>query len=116
MPIAPEIRARFYGPDWRRYRAALIRLRGARCAVCGRETPRYLQAAHVTHDPLTSSIRLMCPADHARHDARRRIATVRRRRAARFGQGWLWAEVEYAAAPAWAIPRAYFEALQGRLF
>jgi hypothetical protein len=116
MPIAPELRARFYGRDWRRYRARLIAIRGARCAACGRDTPRYLNAAHTTHDPVTSSIKLMCAGCHARHDAPRRIATVRRRRAARFGQLWLMPELEYAAAPAWAIPRAYFEALQERLF
>ncbi len=116
MPIAPELRARFYGRDWRRYRARLIEIRGPRCAACGRDTPRYLNAAHTTHDPATSSIKLMCAACHARHDAPRRIATVRRRRAAAAGQMWLMPEIEYAASPAWAIPHGYFEALQGELF
>ncbi|HEV8500411.1 MAG TPA: hypothetical protein VGR63_02455 [Casimicrobiaceae bacterium] len=115
MPIRPEYRA-FYGHAWRRFRARLLEVRGAVCRDCGRAIGRYANLSHETHDPLTSGIRIRCAGCHARADSAHRIAVIRRRRAGEAGQLWLWPEVEYAATPAWAIPRAYFEALQARLF
>lgn len=115
MPIRREYRA-FYGHAWRKNRARLIGERGARCADCGRAGERYLNVSHDHHDPRSVLVTLRCPGCHARHDARHALAVRRRTRAARCGQAWLWPEVEWAASPAWAIPRACFEALQGRLF
>jgi len=119
MPIRAEYKA-FYGADWLAYRAAMITLRGARCADCSRTVERYLNLTHTTHDPMTSSTRLRCPSCHARHDAPHRLAVWRRNRARRHGQLWLLPELEYAASPAWAIPREVFEAMdearQGALF
>jgi hypothetical protein len=109
MPIRAEYRA-FYGRDWRAYRAAIIALRGARCTACRREVERYLQLTHTTHDPITSSTRLLCAACHARHDAPHRLAIWRRNRARRAGQLWLLPELEWAPFPAWQIPRAVFAA------
>jgi hypothetical protein len=104
LPIRDEYR-KFYGQSWRTYRAALIRAHGYTCTVCGRKPPKYLSLAHVTHDPRSSEVRLMCMACHNRHDARFRLAVMRRRRAARYGQGWLWREVECAVTPLWLIRR-----------
>lgn len=106
MPIRPEWRKRFYGPAWRTYRAELIRTRGNRCSVCGRTVTKYLNLAHTSHDPRTSSVALMCPADHNRYDAAHRYAVWRRNRAKRYGQLWLWPEVEQAPFSAWMLPRS----------
>jgi hypothetical protein len=96
----------------------MIELRGAQCAQCGRDTPRYLNFAHAQHDPAASDVIRVCAGCHARHDAAHRLAVMRRRRAARFGQLWLLPEIEWAAVPAWAIPRAALAAIyaQGVLF
>lgn len=102
MAIRPEFRL-FYGPKWRAYRRDLILRRGPICSVCGREITRYLNLVHLTHDPLTSSVALMCAADHNRHDAAHRLAIWRRKRAKRYGQLWLLPEIELA--PAWTIAR-----------
>jgi hypothetical protein len=106
MPIRAEYRAAgLYGRDWRAYRARLLELRGARCAVCGRDVPKYLNLAHTTHDPLTSSVKFLCAGCHTRADSRHRVAVIRRRRAVAAGQLWLWDE---GAARARAV--------QGKLF
>ena len=93
---------RFYGADWRRYRAAIIAAHGPFCSVCGRRVEKYLNLAHISHDPRSSEVRLMCPADHARHDARQSYAMRRRNAAKRSGQRWLWPEVADAPYQAWA--------------
>jgi hypothetical protein len=105
MPIPSDIRARWYGRDWRRYRARLLELRGAWCRDCGRAIARYANLSHDTHDPATSSVTIRCAACHARHDARHSLGVRRRRAAERWGQLWLWPPV--------APRRAY---VQGELF
>jgi hypothetical protein len=115
VPIRAEYRT-YYGPDWRRFRARLIETRGAWCRDCLRQIAKYINLCHETHDPVTSSIRIVCAACHARRDAPHRLAVRRRREAQRAGQGWLLPELEHAAAPAWAIPAAAFAGAQGELF
>lgn len=115
MPIRPEFR-RYYGPAWRAYRAVLIATHGARCSACGREVAIYLNLAHLSHDPRSSAVAFLCPADHNRHDAAHRFAVWRRNRAKRVGQLWLLPEIEYAPYPAWMIPRRVIESAQESLF
>jgi hypothetical protein len=105
MPIRRELR-KYYGPAWRAYRADLIRVRGNRCSKCGRTVTKYLNLCHTSHDPRTSSVALMCPGDHNRHDSGHRLAVGRRNRAKRYGQLWLWPEVENAPFAAWMLPKA----------
>jgi len=88
MAIRREFK-RFYGAEWRAYRRALIEAHGARCSVCGREVLKYLNLAHRLHDPRSSAVALMCPADHARHDARHAYSVRRRNLAKQHGQLWL---------------------------
>jgi hypothetical protein len=104
MPIRPEHR-QFYRKEWRKYRLALIAAHGARCSVCKREVTKYLNLAHVAHDPRSSGVALMCAACHNRHDAPFRYAVWRRNRAKRYGQGWLWPEVATAPYATWLRPR-----------
>jgi hypothetical protein len=116
--IRPEYR-KFYGPAWRAYRADLIRVRGARCSVCGGEFRKYLNLCHLTHDPRSSAVALMCASDHRRHDALHSRAVARRTLARRFGQLWLSPELEWAPLPAWMAPRRLFvveRPEQGRLW
>ncbi len=119
MPIRAELLS-YYGREWRIYRSVLLALRGARCTACKRACARYLNLAHTTHDPRTSSVAFLCPSCHARQDAPHRLAVWRRNRARRTGQLWLLPELEWAASPAWAIPREVFAAAeaaaQGRMF
>ena len=115
--IRPSYR-QFYGREWRAYREALIRARGARCRDCGRAIEKYVNVTHETHDPRTSSIRIRCAACHSRADAPHRLAVLRRRRARESGQLWLMPELEHAATPAWEIPADAMRAIhvQGSLF
>ena len=84
MPIRHELK-RYYGAGWRAYRAKLIKIHGNRGAKCGREVLKYLNAAHITHDPRQSAlVTLLCPACHNRHDARQRYAMTAGR------EIWLW--------------------------
>lgn len=106
MPIRRELR-RYYGREWRDYRLALIERHGPICSVCNRTVLEYLNLAHLTHDPRSSDVALMCPADHNRHDAAHRLAIRRRNDAKRAGQLWLFPEVEWAPFPLWAIPRRF---------
>jgi 5-methylcytosine-specific restriction endonuclease McrA len=116
MPIRPEYRS-YYGAAWRRYRAALLeRLPVPACSKCGRTATINLQLAHLTHDPRSSAVAFLCAACHNRHDAAFRLAVARRNRARRYGQRWLWPEVQWACYPVWRIPRRVAAALQGRLF
>lgn len=115
MPIRAELR-KFYGPAWRRYRRALIEAHGSACSVCGRDVTIYLNLAHLSHDPKSSDVALMCAADHCRHDAMQRYAMMRRSRAKRVGQLWLLPEIEWAPYPSWMIPRRVLEARQERMF
>lgn len=115
MPIRAELR-QFYGRDWRAYRAELIRLRGSRCRICGSNVAKYLNLSHTTHDPRTSSVRLLCAACHCRMDAPHRLAVWRRRRARREGQLWLTEQLEYAPYPAWLVPAGVFDGAQTELF
>lgn len=103
LPIRPELR-KFYGAEWRLYRAELIEIHGPRCTACGRITVVYLNLAHTSHDPRHSPVALMCAACHNRHDAPHRYAIWRRNRAKRFGQLWLWPEVQWAPYAAWMVP------------
>jgi hypothetical protein len=119
MPIRAELK-KYYGVEWRRYRLVLIALARNRCAKCGREFPSsQLAAAHITHDPRSSEVRILCFADHARHDAGHAFAVRRRNRARQVGQAWLWADVEWAPFPAWMRPRRVLEMVkpkQGELW
>lgn len=106
---------RFYGADWRRYRLVLIARARNRCAHCGREFPSpRLAAAHITHDPRSSEVRVLCFSCHARWDARHAYSVKRRNRARLNRQLWLWPELAWAPFPAWMRPREREE--QGRLF
>ena len=118
MPIRAEWRKTFYGREWRAYRRALIAVRGAVCRDCGRAIARYVNLCHETHDPRTSSIRVVCPGCHSRRDAGHRIAVIRRRRAEACGQLWLLPEIEFASVPVWEIPADAIRAIyaQGSLF
>jgi hypothetical protein len=115
MPIRVEHRA-YYGHAWRQFRRSLIEAAGGEiCSLCGIELAQGINGAHLDHNPRNSaSVALLCPACHARHDAGHALAVRRRNRAAQVGQLWLWAEVEFAATPWWAIPRAALG--QGELF
>ena len=93
MSIRPEYRA-LYGAEWRAYRLALIAARGQFCSRCKRAVSRYLNLAHLTHDPRSSEIALLCAACHNRHDSHHRYAVWRRNRARRVGQAWLLPEIE----------------------
>ena len=104
MPIRAEYKA-LYGAAWRRYRLVLIERHGRLCTRCGRVCLKYLNFAHTTHDPKSSSVVAMCAACHNRHDAAFRYAMWRRNRAKRYGQGWLWPEVQWAPYPAWMRPK-----------
>jgi RNase P subunit RPR2 len=97
MPIRVEHRA-YYGSAWRLFRRSLIEAAGGEiCTVCRIELAQGINGAHRDHNPQNpASVVLMCPGCHARHDALHRRAVIRRRRAARYGQLWLWAEVEFA--------------------
>jgi hypothetical protein len=97
MPIRVEHRA-YYRSAWRRFRRSLIEAAGGEiCSHCRIELAQGINGAHLDHNPRNpASVALLCPACHARHDAPHRCAVIRRRRAAQFGQLWLWAEVEFA--------------------
>lgn len=113
MAIRKEFR-KYYGPAFRRFRLALIAAHGPVCMKCRRNTPKYLAVAHITHDPRHSEVRLFCASCHAKHDAKQAYAMRRRNWSRRYGQLWLWAEIEWEAFPEWMRPRARPE--QGRLF
>jgi hypothetical protein len=104
VPIRPELR-KFYGPEWRAYRAQMIEVHGAICSACLIEKLAYLNLAHTQHDPRSSPVALMCASCHNRHDARHRYAIWRRNRAQRFGQLWLWPEVQWAPFALWMVPK-----------
>jgi hypothetical protein len=111
MPIRREFR-KYYLREWRDYRAALIAIHGPVCASCRMQVTAYLNLCHITHDPRSSAVRLMCAACHNRHDSARRIAVFRRNRARAAGQLWLLDEIEFAASPSWLIPRRVLAAAQ----
>lgn len=103
MPIAKAFQ-RFYGVEWRAYRAELIASHGSVCSVCRRQVPAYLNLAHLDHDQRNSRVALLCIGCHNRHDAAHRLAIWRRNRAKRHGQLWLSAEIEWAPYPSWFVP------------
>jgi hypothetical protein len=116
MPIRPELRHLYRGPEWEAQRAAAIERAGGKCATCRRAHPR-LNGAHRNHDPRDrSSVVAWCPTCHARHDAPHRLAVMRRSHARRHGQLWLLPELEYAPDPEWMIPRAVLREAQLGLF
>lgn len=116
MPIHRDLR-RLYGVTWRRFRARLIEIHGARCERCGRDCPRYLNLAHRFHAPARSSvIDRLCPSCHARQDARHSYAVRRRTRARQLGQMWLSGEIEFAAMPLAEVPASVLAAMQRELF
>ncbi len=103
MPIRPELR-KYYNADWRRFRAQLVAQAKDRCSVCGIELAMGLNGAHVNHDPRDRlSVRIMCPACHAHHDAGHCLAIRRRNRARKVGQLWLLPEIEWAPFNDWEI-------------
>jgi hypothetical protein len=118
MPLQPELRAKYYGADWRRYRLVLLGIARNRCAHCGAELPsNQLAAAHVTHDPRDMAlVRILCFSCHSRLDARHAFAVARRTRARKVGQLWLLDEIEWAETPSWAVPRRVLAARQEALF
>jgi 5-methylcytosine-specific restriction protein A len=68
-----------YGHTWRRFRAGIIRERGARCEECG-ATGVPLSLHHLDHQPPSSprgfdpsNVKLACTACHVR-ESRRRVA------------------------------------------
>lgn len=109
-----EVLRPFYGREWRALRAALIACRGARCAVCGKECEKGLNLCHVTHDPRTSSLMLMCAACHARHDTEQRTKMTRRTVARKVGQLWLLDDIEWAPYPQSQIPAEVFSLIEAR--
>ena len=53
-----------------------------------------------SHDPADwSSVAVLCPSCHSKHDARQRLAMTRRTRAKRRGRLWLCDEVQFAPLP-----------------
>ncbi len=118
MPIRPEHR-QYYGADWRAFRLELIEAAGGEiCQRCGVELARGINGAHRDHDPRNrASVVLMCPACHNRHDARHRLAIMRRRRSTETGQLWLMPELEWSPYAAWEIPGWIYDRLaQTKLF
>jgi 5-methylcytosine-specific restriction endonuclease McrA len=116
MPIRRELR-KYYRSEWRAYRLSLIAIHGAKCMACGRAVERYLNLAHVTHDPRQNSlVSLWCPSCHSRHDTRQRVAMTRRTLARRHGQLWLSVELEFAPYPDGFWPRRAIGAPQLSLF
>jgi hypothetical protein len=118
MPIRPEHR-HFYGPEFQRFRLELIEKAGGQiCRKCGIELGQRINAAHQDHDPRNfASIVLWCPSCHARHDAKHRVAIMRRRKASSAGQMWLLPEIEWAPFASWEIPGPVFDVLaQTKLF
>lgn len=104
MPIRAEHR-QYYGPVWRAYRLQLIEARGEACEKCKIVLAAGINGAHEDHDPRNdASVHLWCPSCHARHDARHRIAIMRRRRAREARQLWLLPELEWAPFASWEIP------------
>jgi hypothetical protein len=118
MPIRPELRKKYYGAEWQRYRLVLLKISGGRCSVCGRRfEPHQLDAAHLTHDPRDMElVSMMCKRDHSRNDALHSFAVRRRTRARRAGQLWLLPEIEYAPFASWMVPRRVLDAAQQKLF
>jgi hypothetical protein len=105
MPIRREYR-KFYTKDWKLYRVVLIERARNRCQHCGAVLPAHeLAGAHLTHDPKSSEIAVLCFPCHGRHDWRHSRAMARRTLAKRFGQGWLTPELEWAPFPLWMAPR-----------
>lgn len=96
---------KFYGPKWRRKRAAALRLRGHnRCDKCG-QPHNMLNWAHLAGDPRAKGeMGWLCPRCHGVHDTPYRIAVTRRTLARRRGQLWLSADIEHAASPPSAWP------------
>ena len=115
MPIRPELR-KYYGPEWKAWRLVLIGTLGTHCSVCGRDVPKWLNFAHLDHNPRTPRVVPMCPSCHARNDSRQRWAMTRRTRARRHGQLWLSVELEFAPYPESFWPRRAILAQQLSLF
>ncbi len=86
--IPPALR-KYYGPEWRRYRRAMIARHGNRCTQCGAECPKWLNFAHADHQPQSGAILRLCARCHGRYDAGVSLARRRRTIANRTGQLWL---------------------------
>jgi hypothetical protein len=116
LPLRREVR-KFYDKAWRDYRQVLMSINGTACSVCLCDVPRYLNFAHLTHDPRNNALVAgMCASCHAIHDTKQRIAMTRRTRARRAGQTWLWVEVEWAPYPESFWPRRVIMSRQLDLF
>lgn len=105
MPIQPIFR-RFYGTVWRSTFGQVLERRKYRCELCGSGGLFVkLQRSHRNHDPKDrrqSNIQVVCIGCHNRYDARHRLASRRRTLATRYGQRWLFPELEFAHLPEWA--------------
>jgi len=118
MPIRRAHR-KYYRRAWQRFRLELIEQAGGEiCSRCGIELAQGINGAHQDHDPRNKkSVVLMCPSCHARHDAKHRLAIMRRSRATETGQYWLLPELEWSPYAAWEIPGwVYDRMIQLRLF
>jgi 5-methylcytosine-specific restriction endonuclease McrA len=105
MPIRPEYR-KYYGPQWRKFRLAVLEAAGNKCQRCG-NAHRLLNLAHLSHDPADRvSLAVLCPSCHSKNDTPQRLAMTRRTRATRRGQLWISDELRFAPLPVRLWPLA----------
>lgn len=77
----------------------MLEAAGNVCQMC-HKPHRLLNVAHLSHDPADrTTLTVLCPSCHARHDTPQRIAMTRRSRAKKRGQLWLSDELEVAPFP-----------------
>jgi hypothetical protein len=102
MPLRAEVRKFYNTAEYRRERKEEIKRQGGPfCKFCGVWHTR-VNLAHLNHDPQdrTPGNRvLLCPSCHSKNDTPQRISMTRRTLAARAGQEWLSAELEWAPFP-----------------
>jgi hypothetical protein len=102
--IRPAFR-HLYGPAHRALRARLIAETGNHCAKCkGRFQDAWLTLAHLSHDPRDRRhVAILCFTCHGFYDSPHRLALIRRNRARRTGQLWLYPAIEFDHDPAWCV-------------
>lgn len=72
-----------------------------------------INAAHTDHNPANrKSVVLLCPSCHARHDAKHRLAIMRRSQAKKVGQQWLFPEVQWEPFAAIDIPGRIYDRIK----
>ena len=90
---------KFFDARWRKFRLAALAAARNVCQHC-RKPHRLLNVAHLSHDPADrSSLAVLCPSCHAKHDTPQRVAMSRRTRAHSAGQKWLSEKSELAPLP-----------------